>query len=156
MTTARQSDFGLPSRWLSATGRFTCSSSCSTVRPCFLPSRALHSAADHLADVFLGPSGNLLSQSFTYVFPSIVSTLGYNKTITSLLTAPPWLAAFLSCLVVTFHASKTGQRAYYVAGCMGIAAIGHILLFATTATAGRYLGMVRPFTLLRNTETSLS
>lgn len=84
----------------------------------------------------------LLSQCFQYVFPSVVKTLGYNKTITSLLTAPPWFAAFLAGLATTWSASRTQQRGYYIVGCMMLSAIGNMMVTFGTQLGVRYTGMI--------------
>lgn len=71
---------------------------------------------------------NLLSQTFTYFFPTIVASLGYSNTITLLLTAPPWLAAFLASLLVTWNAGRVGERAWHVVVPMLLAMIGNIIV----------------------------
>lgn len=88
---------------------------------------------------------NLLSQTFTYFvsflffyfsinnlntkqFPTIVSSLGYGKTATLLLTAPPWFAAFLASLAVTWHAGKTNDRSLHIAASMMLVVVGNIVV----------------------------
>lgn len=84
----------------------------------------------------------LLSQSFQYVFPSVVKTLGYSTTITSLLTAPPWFAAFLAGLATTWSASRTQQRGYYIVGTMFLSAVGNMMVTFGTSLGVRYTGMI--------------
>jgi MFS family permease len=84
----------------------------------------------------------LLSQSFQYVFPSVVKTLGYSSTITSLLTAPPWFAAFLAGLATTWSASRTQQRGYYIVGTMLLSAVGNMMVTFGTSLGVRYTGMI--------------
>lgn len=84
---------------------------------------------------------NLLSQTFTYFFPTIVGSLGYNSTQTLLLTAPPWFAAFLACLLVTWHAARTNVRSIHIVCCMLLVVIGNIVMITTTAVGPRYFAM---------------
>ncbi|KAK0650881.1 putative transporter [Lasiodiplodia hormozganensis] len=79
--------------------------------------------------------------AYTYFFPSIVKTLGYNKVVTLLLTAPPYALAFFGSLGNSIHAGKTNERAFHVAVPMSISMIGNILCITITATAGRYFAM---------------
>ncbi|EIN11672.1 MFS general substrate transporter [Punctularia strigosozonata HHB-11173 SS5] len=84
---------------------------------------------------------NLLSQTFTYFYPTIVSSLGYNKTQTLLLTAPPWFAAFLASLLVTAHAAHTNERCFHVVVPMLASAVGNIIMVSTLNTAARFVAM---------------
>lgn len=79
--------------------------------------------------------------AYTYFFPSIVKTLGYNKVVTLLLTAPPYAFAFFGSIGNSLHAGKTDERAFHVAIPMCISMIGNILCITITATAGRYVAM---------------
>ncbi|OMP87165.1 putative transporter [Diplodia seriata] len=79
--------------------------------------------------------------AYTYFFPSIVKTLGYNKIVTLLLTAPPYALAFFGSLGNSIHAGKTNERAFHVAVPMAISMIGNILCITITGTGGRYFAM---------------
>lgn len=92
-----------------------------------------------VASRFLPSKANQYWQ--TYFFPSIVKTLGYNKVVTLLLTAPPYALAFFGSLGNSIHAGKTNERAFHVAVPMSISMIGNILCITITATAGRYFAM---------------
>jgi len=52
----------------------------------------------------------ITAQSFNNFFPNIVGTLGYGTTITLLLTAPPYLFAFVVSLCLSFHAAHKQER----------------------------------------------
>ncbi|CDK28511.1 unnamed protein product [Kuraishia capsulata CBS 1993] len=84
---------------------------------------------------------NLLAQSFTYFFPSIVKTLGFGTTETLLLTVPVWFATFLSALIVSYHSSRTNERCYHIAISMLVAMIGNIISVSTTKTGPRFFAM---------------
>lgn len=84
---------------------------------------------------------NTLTQTFSYFFPTIVETLGYNSTITLLLTVPVWFAAFLFSVGYSYHASITNERTLHIIGAMLIALVGNILVITTTKTGVRYFAM---------------
>ncbi|KAF2807706.1 MFS general substrate transporter [Mytilinidion resinicola] len=74
---------------------------------------------------------NLLAQSFTYFFPTIVKSLGYNSTTTFLLTVSVWFATLIATLLVAYHSSATSERSIHIACCMAVGAIGNILVVTT-------------------------
>ncbi|KAI7971725.1 hypothetical protein EIK77_002726 [Talaromyces pinophilus] len=84
---------------------------------------------------------NLLSQSFTYFFPSIVKSLGYNNTTTLLLTVPVWFATFIVVLLVSYHSSRTKERSVHIACCMLVGAIGNIIMITTKNLGARMFAM---------------
>ncbi|KAG7531750.1 hypothetical protein FFLO_04119 [Filobasidium floriforme] len=83
------------------------------------------------------------SQSFSYFFPSIVKSLGYDRNKTLLLTAPPYLFAFFASLGVAVSSSKLEERGLHIAIPMLISTLGNILVIALPDTniAGRYTAM---------------
>ncbi|KAG4436142.1 hypothetical protein IFR05_008385 [Cadophora sp. M221] len=83
----------------------------------------------------------LVGMAYTYFFPSIVSTLGYNKITTLLLTAPPYALAFFTSLGNSLHSGKTNERAFHIALPLSISMLGNILCITLTTTAGRYASM---------------
>lgn len=85
---------------------------------------------------------SILSQSFQYFFPSIVETLGYGSIETLLLTAPVWFATFLTSLLVTWTAGKTGDRSLHIICLMSVSCVGNIIATAVTATGARFFAMV--------------
>lgn len=72
----------------------------------------------------------ITAQSFNNFFPSIVGTLGYNTTITLLLTAPPYIFAFIVSLCVSFHAAHKGERGWHIAVPMMFGLLGNLLVSA--------------------------
>lgn len=70
----------------------------------------------------------ITAQSFNNFFPSIVGTLGYDTTVTLLLTAPPYLFAFIVSLCVSFHAAHKGERGWHIAVPMMFGLLGNILV----------------------------
>jgi hypothetical protein len=70
----------------------------------------------------------LTAQSFNNFFPSIVGTLGYNETITLLLTAPPYAFAFVCSLTISFHAAHKQERGFHIAIPLLFAFLGNLLV----------------------------
>ncbi|KAL3425316.1 major facilitator superfamily transporter [Phlyctema vagabunda] len=83
----------------------------------------------------------LTGMAYTYFFPSIVKTLGYNKITTLLLTAPPYALAFFTSLGNSLHSGKTNERAFHIAIPLTVSMLGNILCITLTSTAGRYASM---------------
>ncbi|KAF2112229.1 retrograde regulation protein 2 [Lophiotrema nucula] len=83
----------------------------------------------------------ITAQSFNNFFPSIVGTLGYNTTITLLLTAPPYLFAFIVSLCVSFHAAHKGERGWHIAVPMIFGLLGNLLAMFVPSLGGRYFSM---------------
>lgn len=70
----------------------------------------------------------ITAQSFNNFFPSIVGTLGFGKTETLLLTAPPYFCAFFVSLAVSFHAAHKHERGWHIFFPMIVAVIGNLLV----------------------------
>lgn len=70
----------------------------------------------------------ITAQSFNNFFPSIVSTLGYDETITLLLTAPPYGFAFVCSLIISFHAAHKQERGYHISIPLLFALLGNLLV----------------------------
>ncbi|KAL7269630.1 hypothetical protein RUND412_007692 [Rhizina undulata] len=75
-------------------------------------------------------------------FPTLVATLGYNRTISLLLTAPPYVLCVITAFANARHADKTGERYLHVTIPMWVALVAYIIAACTTATAPRYLSMM--------------
>lgn len=73
----------------------------------------------------------ITAQSFNNFFPSIVGTLGFDDTITLLLTAPPYFFAFLVSLAVSFHAAHKAERGWHITIPMIFALFGNLLVRIT-------------------------
>ncbi|KAJ5547116.1 hypothetical protein N7494_004701 [Penicillium frequentans] len=83
----------------------------------------------------------LTSQTWTYFFPSIVKTLGFNNIVTLLITAPVYVFGFCSSLGNSFIAQYTDKRAVLIIWPLIVDIVGNIMVISTTATAPRYIGM---------------
>ncbi|KDQ55118.1 hypothetical protein JAAARDRAFT_60080 [Jaapia argillacea MUCL 33604] len=83
----------------------------------------------------------LLGLSFVNFFPTIAGTMGFNTTITLLMAAPPWIFASIVTLVNAYHADKTGERFFHIAGWWWVVIVGYIIGVSTMAVPGRYVCM---------------
>lgn len=83
----------------------------------------------------------VVSMSFTYFFPSIVSTLGFPKVQTLLLTAPPYVMAFLFSILNSWHSGRSGEHCYHIVTACVISACGQIISMSTHNTGARYFAM---------------
>ncbi|KAB5592962.1 hypothetical protein CTheo_3597 [Ceratobasidium theobromae] len=86
-------------------------------------------------------TGQVVGLSFNVYFPTLTSTLGYNRTISLLLCAPPWGFAAIVAFIVSRHADKTGERFYHIAGTYTVGIIGFIISMITMNVAARYLSL---------------
>ncbi|KAK8134912.1 MFS general substrate transporter [Apiospora sp. TS-2023a] len=84
---------------------------------------------------------SLLSQSFQYMFPAIVKTLGYGNVETLLITAPIWIGTFLVSLVVTYTSGRFRERSWHIIALMLVSVIGNVIVVSTLNTAVRFFAM---------------
>ena len=80
--------------------------------------------------------------SLTNFFPTIVQTLGYNNTVSLLLTVPPYALAVITTFCNSWHADRTGERTFHVVIPILFGLFSFILAAATTNTAARYVAMM--------------
>ena len=84
---------------------------------------------------------SLLSQSFQYMFPAIVKTLGFGNVETLLITAPIWIGTFLVSLVVTWTSGRYSERSWHIIALMLVSVAGNVIVVATLNTAVRFFAM---------------
>ncbi|KAK0385379.1 hypothetical protein NLU13_7855 [Sarocladium strictum] len=83
----------------------------------------------------------IMGLSFVFFFPSITQALGYDTTLTLLLTAPPWIWACIVALPNAWHADKTGERFFHYFGPALTCIVAYIISMTTRSTAPRYFAM---------------
>lgn len=83
----------------------------------------------------------IISLSFNAFFPTLTATLGYNRTITLLLCAPPWLFATLVAFAVTRHSDAAGERSFHTIGSLCVGIIGFVIASSTMNVAARYFSL---------------
>jgi len=67
--------------------------------------------------------------------------MGYSRTVTLLLCAPPWAFATTIAFIVARHSDKTGERAFHIIIPFAIGIVGFIISLNTMNTAGRYIAL---------------
>ena len=82
---------------------------------------------------------NHTAYGFSYFYPTIVSGLNLgSRTITLVLTAPPYLLAACSALAVAYSSDRNNERGWHVSVPMSFAVIGFIISVATLNVGARY------------------
>lgn len=81
---------------------------------------------------------HLSANGFTNFFPTVVGTLGFNKTITLVLTCPPFLVAAIISPLVAVSSGRFNERTWHITAPMSIALIGFAISAATLNTGARY------------------
>ncbi|KAG0708681.1 major facilitator superfamily domain-containing protein [Suillus ampliporus] len=79
--------------------------------------------------------------SFVIYFPTIVATLGYDTTVTLLLSAPPGVLSTIISFVLSRYSDKKRKRYIYILAPCAIVALGFIISICTMNMAARYISM---------------
>jgi predicted MFS family arabinose efflux permease len=74
-------------------------------------------------------------------FPTLTATLGYNRTATLLLCAPPWVFATIVAWIVTRHSDRTQERCFHIITPLAFGILGFIIAVSTRNTAARYISL---------------
>lgn len=82
---------------------------------------------------------HLSACSFNNFFPTVVGSLGYDRTITLALTCPPYLVSGFFGYAIGITSGKYNERTWHITGCMGVALIGFIISCITLNTPARYI-----------------
>ncbi|KFA71228.1 hypothetical protein S40288_03857 [Stachybotrys chartarum IBT 40288] len=82
---------------------------------------------------------HLSACSFNNFFPTVVGSLGFNDTITLVLTCPPYLVSGFFGYCAGLSSGKYNERTYHITVCMSIALVGYIISCVTLNTAARYI-----------------
>ncbi|KAJ9638828.1 hypothetical protein H2199_006688 [Coniosporium tulheliwenetii] len=85
---------------------------------------------------------HLAANGFKNFFPTVVQTLGFNQTITLVLTCPPYLIAGAVTIAVSWSSGKFNERTWHITISKIVATIGFVAACATMDLAGRYVSMV--------------
>lgn len=70
---------------------------------------------------------------------SVVKTLGFNTTITLVMTCPPFIFAGAAGIAFGWSSGRLHERTWHITGGLGIAIVGFALAAATMNTAARYV-----------------
>jgi MFS family permease len=85
---------------------------------------------------------HLAANGFKNFFPTVVETLGFDRTITLVLTCPPYLIAGASTILVSWMSGRYNERTWHITASKAVAVVGFAAAAATMNTAGRYVCMV--------------
>ena len=75
--------------------------------------------------------------SFKNFFPSVIETLNFNRTITLVLTCPPYLIAGVFSVAASVSSGRFNERTWHITVCKAIAILGFVLAPATMSTPVR-------------------
>ncbi|PVG04130.1 MFS general substrate transporter [Serendipita vermifera] len=89
----------------------------------------------------LALTAQVIGLSFNAYFPTLTATLGYNRTITLLLCAPPWGFAAIIAFIVARHSDAVGDRFFHIIGPLCVGMVGFIISLSTMNTAARYISL---------------
>ncbi|KAL5341681.1 major facilitator superfamily domain-containing protein [Aspergillus crustosus] len=85
---------------------------------------------------------HLGANGFKNFFPTAVATLGFNETITLVLTCPPYLIAGIISIAWSWSSGRFNERTWHITIAKAVAVFGFILGCATLNTGARYFAMV--------------
>ncbi|KAL0950041.1 hypothetical protein HGRIS_010049 [Hohenbuehelia grisea] len=83
----------------------------------------------------------VISLSFNAFFPTLSATMGFNRTKTLLLCAPPWIFATIVALLNSRHSDATGERCWHIITPLFFGLIGFIIAASTMNLAARYISL---------------
>ncbi|KAJ0337656.1 hypothetical protein COL922a_006550 [Colletotrichum nupharicola] len=75
-------------------------------------------------------------------FPSVVQTLGYNRVVTLLLTAPPYILGLIISVVNNWSADRLNNSSFHVIWPLALAIIGFVVAASTLQVGPRYFAMM--------------
>ncbi|KAK7464302.1 hypothetical protein VKT23_006470 [Stygiomarasmius scandens] len=81
---------------------------------------------------------HLASCGFNSFFPTVVSALGYNSTLTLVFTCPPYLSAGIAAILFAMSSGKLNERTWHITLSMLVAIIGFIISCMTLNVGARY------------------
>lgn len=82
---------------------------------------------------------HLSATGFNSFFPTVVRTLGFSRTITLVLTCPPYLVSAAACVVTGLSSGKFNERTWHITVGMLVAMSGFIIASATMHVVARYI-----------------
>ncbi|KAI0897931.1 MFS transporter [Annulohypoxylon nitens] len=82
---------------------------------------------------------HLSACSFNAFFPTVAKTLGYNTTVTLLLTCPPFVLAGIGSTVVGWSSGRMNERTWHITVTLSTAIVGFVIAASTLNTAARYV-----------------
>ncbi|KAI9147044.1 Major facilitator-type transporter hxnP [Paramyrothecium foliicola] len=84
---------------------------------------------------------HLCSTSFQNFLPTVVQTLGFNRTITLTLVAPPYILAAILGVGMAWTSGRWNERTWHITVCKCIAICGFIISVTTLNIGARYFSI---------------
>ncbi|KAH7368285.1 vitamin H transporter, partial [Plectosphaerella cucumerina] len=81
---------------------------------------------------------HLSACSFNNFFPTVVGSLGFDRTITLVLTCPPYLLSGFFGYLTAYSSGRFNERTWHITICMALAIVGFVISCITMNTAARY------------------
>lgn len=82
---------------------------------------------------------HLSANGFTNFFSTVVGTLGFNHTITLVLTCPPFIAAAIVGPLYGMSSGRFNERTWHITLGMGVALAGFVIAASTLNLAARFV-----------------
>ncbi|KAK5956136.1 hypothetical protein OHC33_002709 [Knufia fluminis] len=82
---------------------------------------------------------HLSACSFNSFFPTVVKTLGFNTTVTLVMTCPPFIFAGAAGILFGWSSGRYHERTWHITTGLSIAIVGFVIAASTLNTAGRYI-----------------
>ncbi|KAJ6539297.1 MFS general substrate transporter [Mycena capillaripes] len=83
----------------------------------------------------------VMSLSFNAYFPTLAETMGYGRTLTLLLCAPPWFFATFAGFAISRHSDQVGERFWHIVTPLLVGILGFLLAMSTMNTIARYISL---------------
>ncbi|KAI0167044.1 MFS transporter [Hypoxylon sp. FL1284] len=82
---------------------------------------------------------HLSASAFNTFFPTVAETLGYNTTVTLLLTCPPFVLAAAGSVLVGWSCGRFNEMTWHITATLSVAIVGFVIAASTLNTAARYV-----------------
>ncbi|KAF1360943.1 major facilitator superfamily transporter [Lizonia empirigonia] len=87
-------------------------------------------------------NSHLSANGFKNFLPTVVKTLGFNRTITLVLTCPPYLLSAFISIAVAWSSGRYNERTWHITASKAVVIIGFIIGTVTLNVGARYFAMV--------------
>jgi hypothetical protein len=82
------------------------------------------------------------ANGFKNFMPTVVETLGFNSTVTLILTCPPYIVATFTSIAVSWSSGRFNERTWHVTVSKLLAIVGFAVACGTLSTGARYFAMI--------------
>lgn len=78
------------------------------------------------------------TSSFRIFLPTLIGTLGFSRTVTLVLTCPPYILAGISSILGGLSSGRLNERTWHITAIKLVSILGFVLACAVTNTGARY------------------